>query len=288
MVLSLKQENNSVDVVYFPGLDGAKGDSTQALFGDDEMFPDIVSIPVEDLSGVSSDESSRRSSVLSTPQFATISPEDIFTNPPSSIDPGSLLTSPFDSPDDVFESSPIFDPRDVGNPDQWSSLFVDVPHAIPPPPAPAPLSDSIVVPAPMDNGRRRLSSRSTSVSVSPSESPLPEEVQEDGSEFTEGVIVAADGSIVGISERKRKRVTSQSYSRRPRAEPLPPIVVDDAEDSIAVKRARNTLAARRSRERKMLRLTDLEKQVDELVHERDLALQRVKDLEAEVARLRDL
>ncbi|KAK9366532.1 hypothetical protein V1509DRAFT_246858 [Lipomyces kononenkoae] len=286
MVLSLKHENDSVDVVYFPDLESGKEDSTQAIFGDDEMFPDIVSIPVEDLSGISSDESSRRSSVLSTPQFTTISPDDIFANPPS-IDPASsLLTSPFDSPNDVFEASPMFDPRDIGNPDQWSSLFGDVSHPIPPPPAPAPLSDSIV-PTSADTGRRRFSSRSTSVSVSPSESPFPEG-QEDRSEFTDGVIVSADGSVVGISERKRKRVTSQSYSRRPRVEPLPPIVVDDAEDSVAVKRARNTLAARRSRERKMLRLTDLEKQVDELTRERDVALERVKDLEAEVGRLRGL
>ncbi|KAK9315174.1 hypothetical protein V1524DRAFT_363402 [Lipomyces starkeyi] len=281
MVLSLKQEGDAGDLLFLAGLEGAK-DSVQALFGDDDMFPDIVSIPVEDLSAASSDDSSRRSSVLSTPQFVTISPEEMFTNPPSSIDPdSSLLTSPFDSPNDLYEASPMFDPRDMGNPDQWSSLFGDASKPIPPPPAPAPLSDSTI---PVHAGRSSMVRRSISVSVSPSESPLPEE----RSESPEGVIVAADGSVVGISERKRKRVTSQSYSRRPRVEPLPPIVVDDAEDCIAVKRARNTLAARRSRERKMLRLTDLEKQVDELTRERESALERIKELESEVARLRGL
>ncbi|KAJ8102905.1 hypothetical protein POJ06DRAFT_58718 [Lipomyces tetrasporus] len=287
MVLSFKQEQDSADLLFLAGLDGAK-DSVQGLFGDEEMFPDIVSIPVEDLSGASSDESSRRSSVLSTPQFVSISPEEMFMNPPSSIDPSSsLLTSPFDSPNDLYETSPMFDSHDVGNPEHWPSLFGDAPKAIPPPPAPAPLSDAAVPASVPSRGRRSSSVISTSTSVSPSESPLPD-IREEGSESPEGVIVAADGSIVGISERKRKRVTSQSYARRPRAEPLPPIVVDDAEDVTAVKRARNTLAARRSRERKMLRLTDLEKQVDELNREHDSALARIKELESEVARLRGL
>jgi hypothetical protein len=38
----------------------------------------------------------------------------------------------------------------------------------------------------------------------------------------------------------------------------------------------------------MLRLTDLEKQVDELTRERESALERIKELESEVARLRGL
>ncbi|KAK9320743.1 hypothetical protein V1517DRAFT_198331 [Lipomyces orientalis] len=290
MVLSLKHEQDSADHLFLAGLTGIDGakDSVQALFGDEEMFPDIVSIPVEDLSGASSDESSRRSSVLSTPQFVSISPEEIFMNPPSSMDPSSsLLTSPFDSPNDLYETSPMFDAHDVGHSEQWPSLFGDVSKVIPPPPALAPLSDAavhVLVPA---RGRRSSSVTSTSASVSPCESPLSE-IREERSESPEGVIVAADGSIVGISERKRKRVTSQSYARRPRVEPLPPIVVGDAEDVVAVKRARNTLAARRSRERKMLRLTDLEKQVAEMNRERESALARIKELESEVARLRGL
>ncbi|KAK9464858.1 hypothetical protein V1512DRAFT_267340 [Lipomyces arxii] len=182
-----------------------------------------------------------------TSDVMTISP-DMLTQP------SSVLSSPLDSPTECYDSSPIFDTRDT--PDAWGSLF-----------------ESEVVSRPCS-----VSSMSTpmtsSLSISSDESRA------------EGVIVAADGSVVGISERKRKRVTSQSYTRRPRVEPLPPIMVDDAEDTIAVKRARNTLAARRSRERKMLRLTDLEVQVVDLVSERDAALKKVEELEREVARLR--
>jgi hypothetical protein len=45
--------------------------------------------------------------------------------------------------------------------------------------------------------------------------------------------------------------------------------VDDPNDVIAMKRARNTLAARKSRERKAQRLEDLEAKIARLEAERD-------------------
>ncbi|PHH49960.1 Cross-pathway control protein 1 [Ceratocystis fimbriata CBS 114723] len=54
-----------------------------------------------------------------------------------------------------------------------------------------------------------------------------------------------------------------------RTKPLPPIVVEDPSDTIAMKRARNTLAARKSRERKAQRLEDLEERIVELEKDRD-------------------
>ncbi|KAK9455490.1 hypothetical protein V1511DRAFT_458726 [Dipodascopsis uninucleata] len=258
-------------------------ESTKNELFDEVAFPDIFNLPVEDIVGDVLD-TSRRSSLLSTPYMSSsITPEEILNS-----EFPSIVTSPFDSPNDFCDASPLFDTMD-SNSSNWQPLF----------------SNS----APLLN--RSLNSRnpikgdfSNSVNKSAdnvsndfggSESParrdsrsLSESPVDDDRERSEspGVIISSDGSVVGISERKRKRVTSQSYSRRPRAEPLPPIVVEDAEDATAVKRARNTLAARRSRERKMLRLTDLEKQVDELLQERDSANARIKELEKEVARLR--
>lgn len=49
---------------------------------------------------------------------------------------------------------------------------------------------------------------------------------------------------------------------------LPEIIVDPS-DTIAVRRARNTMAARKSKQRKQRRLEDLEKEVQELRQNRD-------------------
>ena len=49
--------------------------------------------------------------------------------------------------------------------------------------------------------------------------------------------------------------------------PLPPIVVEDKNDIVAVKRARNTLAARKSREKRVERSDALSKRVNELEEE---------------------
>jgi len=64
-------------------------------------------------------------------------------------------------------------------------------------------------------------------------------------------------SISGVGSRKREK-------------PLPPIIVEDPNDTVAMKRARNTLAARKSRQRKMQRFDELEEQIQKLKDERDM------------------
>jgi len=56
---------------------------------------------------------------------------------------------------------------------------------------------------------------------------------------------------------------------RKRDKALPPIIVEDPNDTVAMKRARNTLAARKSRQRKMQRFEELEDQIAKLTAERD-------------------
>lgn len=63
-------------------------------------------------------------------------------------------------------------------------------------------------------------------------------------------------SISGVNSRKRDK-------------PLPPIIVEDPNDTVAMKRARNTLAARKSRQRKMQRFDELEDKIAKLEAERD-------------------
>lgn len=58
-------------------------------------------------------------------------------------------------------------------------------------------------------------------------------------------------------------------SGRRRDKPLPPIIVDDSDEVIAMKRARNTLAARKSRERKAQRLDELIQKIAALEKERN-------------------
>jgi hypothetical protein len=51
--------------------------------------------------------------------------------------------------------------------------------------------------------------------------------------------------------------------------PLSPITVEGLSDTVTVKRARNTLAARKSRQRKMQRFDELEERIAKLEVERN-------------------
>lgn len=71
-----------------------------------------------------------------------------------------------------------------------------------------------------------------------------------------------------------------TYSKKQRTQPLQPIKVD-ACDPVLMKRAKNTEAARRSRARKMERMSQLEDKVEGLIHDKE-------ELALEVTRLRKL
>lgn len=85
------------------------------------------------------------------------------------------------------------------------------------------------------------------------------------------------------NDKKRKSVDHLgcvSYAKKQRSQPLKPIATESG-DPIAMKRARNTEAARRSRARKMERMSQLEEKVEDL-------LQDKSELQDEVARLREI
>ena len=69
------------------------------------------------------------------------------------------------------------------------------------------------------------------------------------------------------SHDSRHFSTSGISKRKTRAEPLPPIVVEDPNDTVAVKRARNTAAARKSRKRREDHMNTLEAENQKLKEE---------------------
>lgn len=110
-----------------------------------------------------------------------------------------------------------------------------------------------------------------------------EEVQIKHESIPSPTIPCSDLSLDSSKSLKRKRQPSESlspdcseaykkdslgitiYNRKPRSQPLAPVVVEQSSDTVAVKRARNTEAARRSRARKLERMTQLESKVEELI-----------------------
>lgn len=90
-------------------------------------------------------------------------------------------------------------------------------------------------------------------------------------------------STVSLSSAREEKVDHLgvvTYHRKKRSQPLTPII-PESDDPVAMKRAKNTEAARRSRARKLQRMNQLEDKVEEL-------LKKNSDLENEVKRLRSL
>lgn len=175
--------------------------------------------------------------------MGTVSPQDLLIHEPFMSAPNSsaltALTSPSiynESPDfgDCYDVSPSFGSGDfdAGNNDAWFPLFPQanpVPKPVDVEGSPASLSEDLEVPS--SEYRRRKSSGTSPPS-------------------------GRHSSIAGVNSRRRDK-------------PLPPIVVEDPSDTIAMKRARNTLAARKSRERKAAKLDELEEKIAKLEAERD-------------------
>ncbi|KAK6211021.1 bZIP transcription factor [Colletotrichum tabaci] len=190
--------------------------------------------------------------------LGTVSPQDLLIQEPFMSAPNSTaltaLTSPSiynESPDfnESYDVSPNFGTGefgsgdfDTGSADPWFPLFPqetapaakddasDNQHCSGKSPA-THTEDLEAVEFPSTSGRRK------SANSSPSGS-------------------ARHSSVSGVSSRRRDK-------------PLPPIIVEDPHDTIAMKRARNTLAARKSRERKAQRFEDLEEKIRKLEVERD-------------------
>lgn len=181
----------------------------------------------------------------SASNLGTVSPQDLLIQEPFMSAPNSAaltaLTSPSvynESPEfgDGYDVSPNFGSADFdGSGDPWYPLFPQETSSAPEQTnledSPAQRSDDIDS---VGNGSGTSRKKSN------------------GSPTSGG----RHSSVSGVNARKRDK-------------PLPPIMVDDPNDTVAMKRARNTLAARKSRERKAQRLEDLEEKIAKLEQERD-------------------
>jgi general control protein GCN4 len=176
----------------------------------------------------------------SASNMGTVSPHDLVLHDPYASAPGSTaftaLTSPSEynaSPEfDSYDVSPAFGAADLEAPDVWYPLFPQAEsHAVQP----------------------------TAASQSPE--------KEDQLEVVEPTTTSRRKS--GHSPPSGRHSSVSGVNSRRRDKPLPPIVVDDPHDTVAMKRARNTLAARKSRERKAQKLEDLEAEIEKLTAERD-------------------
>lgn len=170
----------------------------------------------------------------------TVSPQDVFAFPIST--PMSSLMSPFLDDDSSYEVSPLFQSDDsaVNGVDHWPSLF---PEATPFEPSPFEPNMDAEIEAIIGGSSDDHSNLDSS--VSPSASPHARSLGSVSS------TTGRKGSVTGAGVRKRTA-------------PLPPIVVEDPSDHVAIKRARNTLAARKSREKKVKRMEEMEAQIEDL------------------------
>ncbi|OQO11989.1 hypothetical protein B0A48_02628 [Cryoendolithus antarcticus] len=177
---------------------------------------------------------------------ATVSPKDLL-NGGDSVPPSTAftnLTTPgstyLDTPDS-YQASPLFS-DDLGN----SFDFGGVSNA-----NFFPELDTLMAAPPME--RTISSSSAAQIVVHPGG---PSHVRKRSSATNSPALFhARPSSVAGVAAKKRDK-------------PLPPIMVDE-NDSIALKRARNTAAARKSRAKK--------------VEERDVLEGRIADLEAALA-----
>lgn len=169
----------------------------------------------------------------------TVSPQDILV---SSVPPSTAftnLTTPgsafLDTPDDNYEASPLFNDSltsGLGNEPDWFTLFPDAddkPTATAPAMSRTTSSHSqIVMVHPGGESRRRPSANVSPITAS-----------------------IRPSSVAGINKRDKA---------------LPPIIADES-DPVALKRARNTAAARKSRDKKVREREGYEARIVELQNE---------------------
>lgn len=195
---------------------------------------------------------------MSVGTATTVSPKDIWNDPFGSSAPPSTaftnLTSPSinESPyiGDGYETSPLFQQDSDMDSQCWPSLF--------PEDKPAPTA----VPVERTNSEQSLDQLDST-----SSSPKP--------------LVLTNASGRRKSSNGGSPTTSYSGVSKPRRRkgPLPPISVDPS-DKIALKRARNTLAARDSRQRKFDHVQTLEKRIAELEQEKKEAAAEIEKWKA--------
>ncbi|OHE94530.1 bZIP transcription factor [Colletotrichum orchidophilum] len=240
---------------------------TQSMQGATNQM-DLQDLDLDDFTGFEGGASTTYSSPAMPSVFdvgpntlGTVSPQDLLIQEPFMSAPNSTaltaLTSPSiynESPDfnDGYDVSPSFDSGDFGAADfdtgrgeSWFPLFPQDSTGV--------AKESVGV----------KDAQKTQTDQSPA-------LNGDDLEVVEFSSSSGRRKSVNSSPTSSIRHSSVSgVNSRRRDKPLPPIIVEDPSDTTAMKRARNTLAARKSRERKAQRFEDLEEKIRKLEEERD-------------------
>jgi len=183
----------------------------------------------------------------STSNMGTVSPQDLLLQEPFMSAPNSTALTTLTSPS-VYNESPGYDDSYDVSPNFGSSDF-------------DPNAGDVWFPLfPQENAAQQMAPPAAGTQ-SPGENSDELEVVETTSSrrksgHSHSPPSGRHSSVSGVNSRQRSK-------------PLPPIVVDNPNDVVAMKRARNTLAARKSRERKAQRFEDLEEKIAKLEAERD-------------------
>ncbi|KAI9790289.1 MAG: hypothetical protein M1816_005314 [Peltula sp. TS41687] len=246
-------------------------DQLLRIMASTEMSPEeldaLFELPTSELGDHLSSDTPLLDSNLPSPQFTPVNEAEVRfpMKPPKTVSPKDLvirdfeasappsaaftnLTSPsnFGSPEfcESFQTSPVFNNLDGDLPQEpWFPLF---------PGANSEVEESPLIPTEDSFDSLGQGSRPSSL-VALESSPTGRSAP------------VKHSSISGVSARKRDR-------------PLPPIQVEDPTDTVAMKRARNTLAARKSRQKKVEKFEELEKTIEDLrgevLHWKNIALAR--------------
>ncbi|CAH2350819.1 general control transcription factor Gcn4p [[Candida] railenensis] len=180
----------------------------------------------------------------------------------------------------TFEETPMFDELDFivdgvkpNSKDDWVSLFNDD-------------EKHFITPKPKDSSKRLFSEIEETFEFAAVKSIAPHVTAEQlvtpaHSTFTSPDLDHLHKKVPStVSSDKVDHLGCVTYSKKQRTQPLSP-VPSDGSDPVLLKRARNTEAARRSRARKMERMSQLEDRVEGLLSDKS-------ELESEVARLKEL
>ncbi|KAF2761999.1 hypothetical protein EJ05DRAFT_535295 [Pseudovirgaria hyperparasitica] len=237
--LSHTSSNSSPsDFDLFPGIGSGFGHND---FASDASLNDIFGDSTTDVKFTSINGASNAST-----STRTVSPKDLhqdgFSAPPSAaftnLTSPDIDASPFMS--GSFDTSPMFDnSMDVNTGNDWYSLFPDSTDNA---------SSSFSQPLERNPSTQSLAQSSASSTNSP--------LVLDQSNRRKSSTNASPAMNAGISKPRRRKG------------PLPPIAVDP-NDKAAMKRARNTLAARDSRQRKYEHVQTLSNRIKELEDEKE-------------------
>lgn len=190
----------------------------------------------------------------------------------------SVFSTTLDQNDQLISHTPMFDELDfimdgnkVNLKDDWVSLFKDEPVAEP------------AVPAKEEDLGDLFADEEPEPVFAVPEAPKQLETPMTPALATPVLDRKRTSSVSSASKVSKRRVDHlgvTSYSKKQRSQPLKPIDME-SQDPAALKRAKNTEAARRLRARKMERMSQLEEKVEVLMREK-------QDLASEVIRLREL